>query len=135
MKNLAAIFLFGVALVALCASFGGSRRAAKQVQFSPQVMRVSNSLADGNYIPVANDRSHPLFVVAMNDLPATWAYKVVPFSAPTVEGVNGAPPTVDETKLALSLDSLLNGQGDWEPVSIPPRFAPGVNLLVFRHRR
>jgi len=135
MRNLAAIFLFGVALVALCGSFSGAHHTSAQVQFAPQIVRVANSVADGSYIPVANDRNHPLYAVGVTDAPATYLYKVVPFSPPTVTGAEGSPPTIDTAKLASTLEVLLNGQGDWEPMNIPSRFSPGVNLVVFRHRK
>ena len=135
MKNLAAIFLFAVALVTLCGSVGGTRRAAAQVQFAPQVVRVANSVADGNYVPVGNDRVHPLYTVGTTEATPTYAYKVVSFSPPTLPGAENSPSTVDPAKLPGSLESLLNSQGDWGPVTVPTTFSPGVNLVVFRHRK
>jgi len=135
MKNLAAIFLFGVALVALCGSFSGTGRASSQVQYVPQVMRVANTVADGNFIPVANDRNHPLYAIAVTDAPASYAYSVLTFSPPVTAATEGSPAAVDLTRVAPVFEAFLNSHADWEPVNVPTRFAPGVNLVVFRHRR
>ena len=135
MKNLAGIFLFGVALVALCGSSG----EAHQVQFTAQPVKVINNLADGPYIPVANDPQHPMYVVVDADKPAgraSYEYKVDTFSPPVVQNADGTFSTkIDLSKLQPNFETFLNSHSDWEAVSVPTSFAVGPNIVAFRRQK
>lgn len=134
MKNLAGIFLFGVALVALCGSSGGVR----QVQFTTQPVKVINNPVDGPFIPVANDPQHPMYVVVGTDRPSrsTFEYKVDTFSPPVVQNADGTySAKIDMSKLQPNFEAFLNSHSDWEAVSVPASFAPGPNIIAFRRQK
>ncbi len=134
MRNLAAIFFFGAALVALCGSSGG---AGRQVQIIAQPVRVINTPNEGPWLPVANDSNHPIYVVGQTEKAPTrptYEYKVDTFTPPmiTPDSNPSAPPALDMGKLPLDFEGFLNRHPDWEVVSVPGEFKLGPNIIAFR---
>lgn len=135
MKHVAAIVLFAVALIALAGSFAGAGHGRRQVQFVVQPVKVVNTPADGGWVPVANDPTRPLYVIAGNTAPVAYEYRVQTFTPPTVAGAQDGVVKIDESKLAAAFQAFLNQHADWEVVSAPTEFKPEPTLVVFRYRR
>jgi hypothetical protein len=136
MRNLAAIFFFGAALVALCGSSGVSSHA-RQVQFAPQAVKIINTPTDGPFVPVANDPQHPIYVVVESERASvrpSYEYKVDTFSPPVVNGAD-EKPMVDLSKLQPTFEAFLNNHPEWEVVTAPTSFVVGPNVVAFRRQK
>ena len=104
MKNLAAIFLFGVALTAVCWSFGGARRGSGLVK----------AAAEATYE----------YRVATFNAP----YKSYPPAKPYLD-LDRLPGNF---QAFLNGNMYSDGHANWELVSSPANFAIEHNIVIFR---